>query len=266
MLIIGDRIDATRKYIAGAITTANRAFIQSEVKAQAVSGADYINVNMAIFAGEETRYLLWAIEVIQECTDLPLCIDSTDPAAIRAALPLLKKQPMINALTLEPARMGGMLPLVVEQRTKVIASCQVGNGMAEKTEAKVRIAGLLIEKIVTGGVALDDIYIDPLAYSLSANAQAARATLTAIERIMQTFPGVHTTCCPNAVSFGLPARKLVSRTFLSAAMERGLDSAIIDPTDPEMYAALKASELITGCDHFCLGYIRAFKEGRLGSS
>jgi cobalamin-dependent methionine synthase I len=175
MLIIGDRIDATRKYIAGAITTANRAFIQSEVKAQTVSGADYINVNMAIFAGEETRYLRWVIEVIQECTDLPLCIDSTDPAAIRAALPLLKKQPMINALTLEPARMGGMLPLVVERRTKVIASCQVGNGRAEKTEAKVRIAGLLIEKIVTGGVALDDIYIDPLAYSLSANAQAARA-------------------------------------------------------------------------------------------
>jgi 5-methyltetrahydrofolate corrinoid/iron sulfur protein methyltransferase len=266
MLIIGDRIDATRKYIAGAMTTANRDFIQGEAKAQAAAGADVLNVNTAIFAREESRYLRWTVGVIRECTDLPLCIDSADPEAIRTVLPLLHQRPMINGLTLEPKRLGGMLPLVVEQRTKVIASCQASNAVAETTEGKFRIAAQLIEMLAAAGVFLGDIYIDPLAYSLSANARAVRETLRAIERIMQAFPGVHTTCFLSTASYGLPARKLLHRTFLAAAMERGLDSAILDPTDPEMYAALKAGELITGRDHFCLGYIRAFKEGRLGSS
>jgi 5-methyltetrahydrofolate--homocysteine methyltransferase len=266
MLMIGDRIDATRKYIAGAIMTENRDFIQSEVKAQVAAGAAYLNVNTAIFAKEERRYLRWVIETVQACTDLPLCIDSSDPETIAAVLPLLAKPPMINGLTLEPGRLGSLLPLVAERQTRVIASCQAAEAVAETREAKVRIAGELIETLTAAGVALGAIYIDPLVYALSANAHAARETLSAIERIMQAFPGVHTTCCLSTVSYGLPARKLLHRTFLAAAMERGLDSAIVDPTDPELYATLKAGELVTGRDHFCLGYIRAFKEGRLGAS
>jgi 5-methyltetrahydrofolate--homocysteine methyltransferase len=263
MLIIGDRIDATRKYIARAIATENRGFIQGEAKAQAAGGADYLNVNAAIFADREAQYLSWTVTAIQEVAVLPLCIDSTDPKAIEALLPTLKGRPMINAVTLETVRLGRILPLVVEHATRVIASCQAEKEVAETADAKVRIAGALIERLSAAGVPLDDIYVDSLVYSLSADSQAARATLTAIERIMTAFPGVHTTCCLSTVSYGLPARKLLHRTFLAAAMERGLDSAIIDPTDREILAAVKAGELITGRDRFCLGYIRAFKEGKI---
>jgi 5-methyltetrahydrofolate--homocysteine methyltransferase len=263
MWIIGDRIDATRRHIAQAVATGNRGFIHSEAKDQAMSGADCIHVNTAIFAESEARTLCWVVEVVQEVTDLPLCIDSSDPAAIRAVFPLLKNRPMLNAITLETGRMERLLPLAVEHRTRVIASCQADPSVSECAEAKVSTAGRLIEKITAAGVALADIYVDPLVYSLSTNPGAARATLAAIERIMKEFKGVHTTCCLSTVSYGLPARNLIHRTFLAAAMERGLDSAMIDPTDLKLTAVVKAGELIAGRDECCLNYIRAYREGRL---
>lgn len=264
MLIIGDRIDATRKYIAQAILTENRGFIQSEARDQAASGADYINLSASIFGEDEERGLRWLIATVQEATDVPLCIDSPNPAVIEKVLPLVEKRPMINSITLEPGRMDAMLRLVVEHGTKVIASCQADQFTAETTEEKFEIAGRLIRMVTGGGVPAADLYIDPLVYSLSTNPCAARATLDAIGKIMSSFPGVHTTCCLSTVSYGLPARNLLHRTFLAAAMERGLDSAIIDTTDSELAAVVLAGRLISGREKDCLNYIRAFREGRLG--
>jgi 5-methyltetrahydrofolate corrinoid/iron sulfur protein methyltransferase len=263
MLIIGDRIDATRKYIAQAVLTENRGFIQSEAKDQAVSGADYINLNAVIFGGDEEKRLRWMIEAVQEVTDIPLCIDSPNPAVIEKALTLVKKRPMINAITLDAGRMDPLLHLVIEHGAKVIASCQAEHCNAETREDKVAIACRLIRLITDAGVPPDDLYIDPLVYSLSTNARAARATLDAIGTIMKSFPGVHTTCCLSTASHGLPVRSLLNRVFLVAAMERGLDSAIIDPTDHQLYATLKAGELIVGRDDCSMGYIQAFRKGRL---
>lgn len=263
MLIIGDRIDATRKYIAQAILTENRGFIQSEAKDQAFSGADYLNVNTAIFGEDEEKHLRWVIEVVQEATDIPLCIDSPNPAVIEKVLPLVNQTPIINAITLATARMDAMLRLVVAYGTRIIASCLASNGTAETAEEKMNIAGRLVRIITDAGVPLDRLYVDPLAYSLSTNTKSARATLCAIDQIMQSFPGVHTTCCLSTVSYGLPARNLLHRTFLAAAMERGLDSAIIDPTDSRLFAVIAAGNLISGRDECCLNYIRAFREGRL---
>jgi len=263
MLIIGDRIDATRKYIAQAVLTENRGFIQSEVMDQAVSGADYINVNMAIFGEDEEKHLRWVIEAVQEATDIPLCIDSPNPAVIEKVLPIVIKTPMINAITLETARMDALIRLVIGHGTRVIASCQAENRTAETTADKTDIAGHLVQMITDAGVPLDHLYIEPLAYSLSSNAQSARATLSAIEQIMTTFNGVHTTCCISTVSYGLPARNLLHRTFLAAAMERGLDSAILDPTDSKLAAVVVAGRLISGREECCLNYVRAFREGRL---
>jgi cobalamin-dependent methionine synthase I len=263
MLIIGDRIDATRKHVAQAVLTENRAFIQSEVKAQVVSGADYINLNAAIFGHDEGKRLIWMIEAVQEVAEIPLCIDSPNPAVIEKVLPLVKKRPMINSITLESRRMDALLRLIIEHGAKAIASCQAEQCTAETTADKVAIAGRLIRMVTDAGVPVDDLYIDPLAYSLSTNAQAARATLSAIEQIMTKFNGVHTTCCLSTVSYGLPARNLLHRTFLAAAMERGLDSAIIDPTDSKLSAVVVAGRLISGREECCLNYIRAFREDRL---
>jgi 5-methyltetrahydrofolate--homocysteine methyltransferase len=263
MLIIAERINASRKQIAHAIRAGDRAFIQGEAKAQDQAGAHYIDVNAGTFVGEEADRLQWIVEAVQEVTDLPLSIDSPDPGVIQAVMPLLRKTPLINSITLEPSRMEGILPLIVAHKTKVIALCQSGRGSAETTELKVSLAGQLVERLTGAGIPLDDIYIDPLVFPLSTNPQSGRATLKAIKEIKEKFPGAHTICGLTNVSYGLPARRLVNRAFLAAAITKGLDAAIIDPTDKLLYAMLKAASLIAGQDNFCMEYIRAFREGRL---
>ncbi|MBM4315387.1 MAG: methyltetrahydrofolate cobalamin methyltransferase [Deltaproteobacteria bacterium] len=263
MLIIAERINASRKTIAQAISGADIAFIQGEAKAQTDAGAHYIDVNAGTFVGQEAEKLRWIVEAVQEVTDLPLSIDSPDPAVIQAMLPLVKKAPIINSITLEPSRIEGILPLVLANKAKVIALCQAEEAMAETADDKVRLAGQLVAKLTGAGVPLDDIYIDPLVYPLSTNPQSAHATLDAISRIMREYSGVHTVCGLTNVSYGLPARKLINRAFLAAAVAMGLDAAIIDPTDKQLFAMLKAVTLVAGKDDYCMEYISAFREGRV---
>jgi 5-methyltetrahydrofolate--homocysteine methyltransferase len=263
MLIVAERINSSRKRIAEAIASANTAFIRNEAQSQDQAGADFIDVNAGTFLGEEKDKLRWVIEAVQEVTDKPLCIDSPDPTVIAAMLPLMKKTPMINSITLEPSRMDRILPLVVEHRTKIIALCQAENESSETTEVKVALAGRILERLTGAGVPMSDIYIDPLVYPLSTNPQSAKATLDAIGAIMKAYPGTHTICGLTNVSYGLPARKLINRAFLAAAITMGLDSAIIDPTDRQLYAMLKTAALVTGKDDFCVDYISTFRQGRL---
>jgi cobalamin-dependent methionine synthase I len=262
MLIIGERINASRKPIAEAIASRNAVFIQNEAKAQAMAGADYLDVNAGTFVGEEEKHLQWVIETVQEAVDLPLCIDSPDPSVIITMVPLMRKTPMINSITLEPSRLEGILPLVVKHKTKVIGLCQSGDSIAGTAEAKVKMAGQLIERVKAAGIPLDDLYIDPLVYPLATNDESALATLDAIEQIMKQFPSVHTTCGLTNVSYGLPNRKLVNRTFLVAAIASGLDCTILDPTDKQLFGALKAALMVVGKDQFCMEYISALREGR----
>jgi 5-methyltetrahydrofolate--homocysteine methyltransferase len=263
MLIIGERINASRKSIADAISDRNAAFIRNEAEIQAAAGANYIDVNAGIFVGEEAEHLRWVIETVQEAIELPLCIDSPDPAVIKAMIPLMKKTPMINSITLEASRLENILPIVAEHKTKVIGLCQSGDSIADTAEAKLKMAGQLVKRVEASGIPLDHLYIDPLVYPLATNDRSALATLNAIEKIMKEFPGVHTTCGLTNVSYGLPNRKLVNRAFLIAAIDRGLDSAILDPTDKQLLGALKAALIIAGKDEFCMEYISGFREGRI---
>jgi 5-methyltetrahydrofolate--homocysteine methyltransferase len=262
MLVIGERINASRRQIAQSISSRDAAFIQREAETQVSAGAHSLDVNAGTFVGEEAAHLKWIIEVVQEVTDVPLSIDSPDHEVIRSVLPLVKSKPIINSITMEPARLNGILPLVSEYDAKIIALCQAEEPAADTIEAKVDIARQLVERLTAAGISLDNVYIDPLVYPLSTNTGSALATVDAIAEIMREFPGVHTTCGLTNVSYGLPNRKLVNRTFLVAAIMHGLDSVIMDPTDKQLYGALKAALMLAGRDDFCMDYITAFRAGR----
>ncbi len=263
MLIIAERINSSRKSIARAIEAHDVEFIQNEAKAQDAAGGDYIDVNAGTFVGQEAEHLKWMIEAVQAVTDKPLSVDSPDPEVIREVLPLVEKPPMINSINLEPARLEGMLPLVVEKKAKIIGLCQSEDTMAESVEEKTEMAAELVEKVTAAGVPIGDLYIDPLVYPVSTNPQSALYTVTAIKGIMENHPGVHTTCGLTNVSYGIPERKLVNRTFLVTAIAYGLDSAILDPTDRKLFGSLKAALAVMGKDDFCMAYITAFRDGRL---
>jgi len=263
MLIVAERINSSRKAISEAIKAKDADFIRSEAKAQAEAGADYIDVNAGSFVGQESEYLRWLVEIVQGATELPLCLDSPDPAAIAAALEVVKGPAMLNSITLEKKRMEEMMPLVKRYKSKIVVLCQSDEGMANTVSDKVKIAEKMVAALTKEGVALGDIYIDPLIYPIATDTQSAVAALGAIKEIRQLFPGVHTICGLTNVSFGMPVRKLINRTFLVAAMSHGLDSAIIDPTDRELMASLVAAEALLDRDKFCSGYITAYRQGKL---
>ena len=146
MLIVAERINSSRKSVAQAMEVQDKGFIQNEARIQVEAGADYIDVNAGSFIGEETQLLKWVVEVVQEITDVPLCIDSPAPEVIKAVLPLLHRPPMVNSITMEPVRLEGILPLVAEQGTKVIGLCQSEDTLAETVDDKVRLAGQLVEE------------------------------------------------------------------------------------------------------------------------
>lgn len=263
MLIVAERINSSRKRVAQAIETRDEAFIRNEARIQAEAGADFIDVNAGALVGEELTCLRWMVETVQETVDLPLSIDSPDPKVIEGVLPLLKRPPMINSVTLEPARLSGILPLAASHGAKVIGLCQSEDKMPESADDKVRLAGQLVEGVTRAGIYLNNLYIDPLIYPLATHSQAAMAAMEAIERIMKEFAGVHTICGLTNISYGLPERRLINRTFLVVAISRGLDAAILDPTDTLLYAALRTGQAIAGRDNYCMDYIAAFRAGRL---
>ena len=263
MLIVAERINSSRKSVAQAIEVQDKEFIQNEAGIQAEAGADYIDVNAGSFIGEEAERLEWVIRVVQEITDLPLCIDSPDPEVIKAVLPLLHRSPMVNSITMEAVRLEGILPLVAERGAKVIGLCQSEDTLAETADEKVRLAGQLVDAVSKTGIPLDDLYLDPLVYPISSNPLSALAVLEAVERIMKEFPGVHTICGLTNVSYGLPSRKLINRTFLVSAVTKGLDAVIMDPTDKALFGAFKAALAVVSKDEYCIDYIGAYRDGRL---
>lgn len=263
MLIVGERINASRKSIAKAIERRDTSFIQKEAKIQDEAGADYIDLNAALYEDQEAEYFRWIVEAVQNVTEKPLSIDSADPATIKSVISLVKKAPIINSTTLEPSRLDRILPLVKEYGAKVIGLCQSEKVIPKTLSEKMELADQLVQKLLQSNIPLGDLYIDPLIFPLAADTSSAQVALEAIEMIMKVFPDVHTICGLSNVSHGLPQRKLVNRTYLTAAVSHGLDAVILDPTDKELYSSLKASIMVAGRDEFCTEYIKAFREGRL---
>lgn len=264
MLIVAERVNASRKAIRAALEKLDAAVIANEVRTQAAAGAHYIDLNGGTFPGREAELLCWLVDIAQGETQLPLCLDSPDPQALAAALPRIKgERPMINSINLEPERFDKILPLARQYKAKLIALAQ-GEGVPAATAAeKVDLAARLVEQLVTGGVVLDDIYVDSLVFPVGTDSNSALATVTAMREIMARFPGVHTICGLTNVSHGLPVRKLVNRTFLAGAIANGMDAAIIDPTDPLLMATLLAAEAVFGRDEYCVNFIEAFQAGKL---
>ena len=172
-------------------------------------------------------------------------------------------RPLVNSLTDEPGRAEAMLPLVLEHRTRVVALCTSASGVPSSAGDRVEVARRLVGRLVEAGVREEDIFVDPVVSPVCTDPEAGEAFLEAVRRIRTEMPGVHIICGLSNISFGLPERKLLNRNFLVMAMSAGLDSAILDPTDPQVAADILASEALLGRDAFCMGYIDAYRSGKL---
>jgi 5-methyltetrahydrofolate corrinoid/iron sulfur protein methyltransferase len=260
MIVIAERINATRKRIAQALEARDAGRIAREARVQAEAGADFIDVNAASNPARELDDLLWAVGVVQEATDKPLCLDSASPKALRAALNAVQRRPVIlNSVTAEKAKMESVLPLAAEFGAGLVALTMDESGLPSTADQRVEIAGRLLEAANAAGVGPKQLYIDPCIQPLSTSPDQAPACLEAVTRIMADYPGVHTTCGLSNISFGLPERGLVNRTYLACLLMAGLDSAIIDPTAEGMMDTAAAADALAGRDEYCMNYIRRMR-------
>ena len=262
MFIIGELINCTRKRIGAAAQSRDAEFIKEVARNQVNAGADMLDVNGGL-PGQEVECLTWLVNVVQEAAEIPLCLDSADPAALRSALPLCKQRPMINSITDEPARYQAVLPLLKEYGAKVLALCMGAAGPPTGVEDRVATACRLVDGLTAEGMALDDVYLDLCVLPVSTGPEHGKALLEAIGQIRGRYPGVHLSAGVSNVSFGLPVRKLLNQVFLVLLMARGLDAAIVDACDRQVMMNIKAAEALLGRDEYCAEYLRAYREGKL---
>lgn len=263
MIVVAEKINTSRKSVADAVERRDAEFITKLARDQAEAGADYIDVNAGTFLDRETECLCWLVETVQSAIGLPLCLDSPNPEALSEAMKRHKGEPMINSISLEPGRLTSLLPVVTSRECHVIALCMARTGMPRTAEERVLAGSELVGRLVSEGIPLGNILVDPLVQPISVDTGMGTAALEAISRMMADFPGVHTVCGLSNVSFGLPQRHLINRNFLALCMCHGLSAAILDPTDRELLATLLSVEMLLGRDEYCERFIDAYQRGKI---
>jgi 5-methyltetrahydrofolate--homocysteine methyltransferase len=265
MLIVGERINTSRKAIRKAVAERDKDTILAEANNQVDAGADFIDVNAgASDAGRESEDLSWLIDVVQESLpQVPICIDSSIPASLASVINRVHQDPLINSITGEQSVFEAVSHIIQGRECHIVALCIDDKGIPKTADQVIENAARLITDIERLGVKRDRIYVDPVIQAVCTNTKAALIALEAMAAIKREFEGVHVICGLSNVSFGLPRRHLINRTFLSLAMKAGLDAAIIDPLDRALMGALRAAAVLLDQDPWCQDYTRAFREGSL---
>jgi 5-methyltetrahydrofolate--homocysteine methyltransferase len=258
-VMIGERINPTRrKKLAATIEQGDFSMVQEDARAQVEAGAQVLDVNAGIPGADEPALLRGAAQAVMEVVNVPLCFDSANPDALAAALEVYPGKALINSTTAEEKMMQTVFPLAKQYGASVIGVITDDKGVPATSADRLRVAEKLIKRAGDFGVPVENIIIDPLALTVSADHNQARITLDAIELIRKEL-GVNMNLGASNVSFGLPDRKIINVAYLALAISRGLTTAITDPTVPEIQTTLLACDLLMGRDEYCGGWIKAFR-------
>ena len=264
MQIIGEKINGTLQEVKRAIRERNASLIRDLARRQVEAGAALVDVNAGTLPAEEPEALSWLVRTVQDEVDAPLCLDSANPQALAMAIQEIKQTPMINSISGEPSRLDGILPLVSKHQCSVIALAMDEKGIPKGVDERLMVIRHLMERTRNAGVPDEKIYIDPLVMTLSTNTEGGVIALETMRAVRAEFPKAHLCAGLSNISFGLPARPLVNRVFLTLALAAGLDAAILDPFDRELQGELLAAELVLGRDRHCRNYTHSYREGRIG--
>jgi 5-methyltetrahydrofolate--homocysteine methyltransferase len=263
MEIIGEKINTTLKAVGKAVRERDADFIQDLAQRQAQAGAAYLDVNsgLALYPEEEAQDFAWLVPIIQEAVDLPLCIDSARPQAIEAALKRHKGQAMINSVNGDRSNMEAVFPLAREYGCKVIAlTSSKEKGISNLTIERLKIAETIADEAVKYGISVENIYFDPLVLPISTDQNNGLVFLETMKEIKRSIRAKTISGLSN-ISYGLPRRRWINHAFLVLALGKGLDAAILDPTDKAIMGVVQTVETLMGQDPYCMGFLKAYREG-----
>lgn len=266
MIIIGEKINGTREHVAKAIKARDAAFIKELAVNQTKAGADFLDVNAGTHPSQEPEDMTWLVQTSQEACDTRLCLDSANPKALRAGIEACNTLPMLNSLSGEQSRVGGVLPLAIEYKTELVVLALDDNGIPKTAEQRLDIVRRLIAMTRDGGLSDDKLYVDPLVTTIATDNNSGLIAFETIRRIRSEFPEVHITCGLSNISFGQPSRTIINQAFASLAIGAGMDSAIVDPMESGLRNAVYSAEMVMGMDPDCLNYNQAHRSGLIGKS
>jgi 5-methyltetrahydrofolate--homocysteine methyltransferase len=259
--LIGERINPTgRRIFQEQLRAGDLSAIERDVKAQVEGGADVLDINMGVPLTDEPELLAKAIRMVQELTDLPICIDSSVVEALEAGLSVYQGRALVNSVTAEDERMELILPLVKRYDAAVIALPNDSEEIPMEADRRLELVQHIVD-VATGeyGIALEDIVIDPLAMPIGADTTNAVTTFETMQRI-RAVHGLNMTCGASNVSFGMPDRHTLGAAFLPMAMTYGLTSAIMDTRTPQIVDAVKAADLLLDHDEWGGSWIAAHRK------
>jgi len=263
--VIGERINTSRKKVQAAVADRDAEYIIDDVKKQQDAGANFIDVNAGARIGHEKEDMEWLLNTIGPIAAVALCLDSPDPAILEMAYGMVEKTPMINSISLEKDRFDTMMPFLKGKDCKIIALCMDDAGMPASSDDIIARAQKLINELESIGMKQDDIYIDPLVQPISTDSTKGTMVLDAVRQIKKQNRQVHITGGLSNISYGLPERKIINRTFVTLMMEAGMDSAIIDPLDSKIMATIRTADMLLGNDNYCMEYLKGVRSGIIKS-
>jgi 5-methyltetrahydrofolate--homocysteine methyltransferase len=258
--LIGERINPTgRKLFGEQLRAGDLSRIAVDVAQQVAGGATMLDVNMGVPLADEAELLAAAVTMIQEITDLPLCIDSSVVEALDAGLRAYRGKALVNSVTGERERLDAILPLVKTHGAAVIALPNEEDEIPDDPRKRLEITRKIVDIAVDEhGIPLEDILIDPLAMPIGADSTLVGKTLDTIELIRAEF-GLNMTLGASNVSFGMPGRPALGAAFLPMAMRCGLTSAVMDVRTPQIVESVKAADLLLGNDEWGAAWIAAHR-------
>ncbi len=256
--VIGERINPTgKKRFQQALRDHDIDFILGQASEQMEAGAEILDVNVGLPGIDETAMMVEVVKALQGITDAPLQIDSTNPAVIEAALRVYNGKAIVNSVNGEEASLDAILPIVKRYGAAVVGLTLDEKGIPKTAEERIAIAERIVARAVAIGIPKEDIFIDCLTLTASAEQAGVQETLKALSTVKERF-GVKTVLGVSNISFGLPARELVNANFLTMAMTHGLDLPIINPNIASMMGAVRAYHLLMNHDENAVAFIEAY--------
>ena len=257
-VIIGEKINPTgRSWLTEQLTEGNLEVLVHESVKQLEDGAHVLDVNVGAASVNEVELLPRAVEIIQNAVGVPLCIDTADNDALEAALEVYQGKPLINSVNGEEKNLERVLPLVAEYDAAVIGLAMDDDGIPKDPHKRLEIAKKIVERAESLGIPRENVLIDCLALTVSAEPDAAVITLNAIDLVREEL-GVNQALGHSNVSFGLPDRPVINRVALGMVIRAGVNAPIVDAA--EVKQSILAADLLLGRDQYAMNYIKYYRE------
>jgi 5-methyltetrahydrofolate--homocysteine methyltransferase len=254
-VIIGERINPTgKRKLAEALLAGDLSLVQELARAQVGAGAGVLDVNVGAAGVDEVSLLPCAVEAVAEVVDVPICVDTANPAALAAALAVCPGKPLVNSVNGEEDKLAAVLPLLAERHVAVIALLMDDDGIPATPGRRLEVARKIRDRAAALGIPPEDVIFDPLVLAVAADTGAGQVALETI-RLLRAELDANITCGASNVSFGMPDRHLLNQAFLAMAIACGVNCPISHPA--HLCDTILAADVLLGRDEYSLRYIGA---------